>query len=235
MVEINLKGVGTFKMPTSWSEISIKQFQEIDKLEIDSDISRSVAYLSVLSGISINTILDMPFNVFKELEQYTYFINEKPKDKICPIITIDGVEYGYRMKISEMSTAEFCDFDTIYTAEKVIENIHLLIAILYRKITKKRSETDFDIEKYNFDTLHERAEMFKNSIKMDNLLSALSFFQAHVLIYSGVMLDFSEQSNQLRTLSKKKKKIRLNLAKNGGGLFRFIKSVVAICKKGKNG
>ena len=92
--------------------------------------------------------------------------------------TLDGVDYGFLPTWKKMSFGEFADLDTLMTKkqDEVLDYLHIITAILYRPITKSKSEHNFEIEKYNQQTLEERAELFKNKLDVEVSLGAQTFF-----------------------------------------------------------
>lgn len=89
-----------------------------------------------------------------------------------------GVQYGFFPKWRDLTFAEFIDMDTISTKkpEELLNMLHILSAIMYRPITTQRSEHDFDIEKYDVQTMTKRAELFKKKLDVRYVLGAQTFF-----------------------------------------------------------
>ena len=59
--------------------------------------------------------------------------------------------------------------DTISTKpeSELLDLLHILAAIMYRPIIEEKSEHDFKIEKYNVESMQERAELFKKKLDVD--------------------------------------------------------------------
>ena len=79
-------------------------------------------------------------------------------------------EYGFVPNLSGISTGEYIDLENY--CKNPIENLHIIMSILYRKVTFKRNER-YTIESYNPDEFKE--EIFKEC-PMDIALSSLGFF-----------------------------------------------------------
>jgi len=86
-----------------------------------------------------------------------------------------------------MSTCEFVDLDTLLRDDdRKIDMLHYIMAILYRPVDKKGR-----IAKYTQEGLKERAELFKEKMTCDYVLSAMLFSVAlgqtcieHTQVYS---------------------------------------------------
>lgn len=92
--------------------------------------------------------------------------------------TLEGVEYGFIPDWKKMTFAEFADLDTLMNKkpDEMLEYLHIFTAILYRPIVKQKSKHKFEIEKYDSDTMIERAELFKDKLDIEYSLGAQFFF-----------------------------------------------------------
>jgi hypothetical protein len=91
---------------------------------------------------------------------------------------LDGVKYGFFPNWKDLSFAEFVDLDTLSSKkpDELLDSLHYLTAVMYRPIVTERSEHDFDIEKYDVNTMKKRAELFKKKLNVRYVLGAQSFF-----------------------------------------------------------
>jgi hypothetical protein len=112
------------------------------------------------------------------------------KPKFVDRFEIDGVHYGFFPKWQDLSFAEFVDMDTISTKkeDELLTLLHILMAIMYRPIISQRSEHDFDIEKYDVNSMKVRAELFKNKMNINIVLGAQFFFINYAKRYSEYFL-----------------------------------------------
>jgi hypothetical protein len=215
MIKINYENVGDFNLPTEWSEISLKKFQEVGTLSTENETNFEVSLISVLTGIPIDKIYDLPIVEYKKLLQATSFINKNPNTKPQIFIKIEDVEYGYRHDIVKMKTKEYIDFDTLSNIDPVA-NMHILMAILYRPIIRKGKdlgkELDYELEDYDSEDVIKRAEIFKEHMKMDTVLSS-SFFLTilgHNLLQS---IQDSLENQEVHKKTKIKKLTRMKIPK----------------------
>ncbi len=206
MITINYEGVGKFKFPQTWKEVTLDQFQKINQLSIEDEIDFELAMISILAGIPIDNILDLPVTEYKRLKEACSFINVNPDSRPKNIIEIDGVKYGYRNDVRKMKTSEYIDFDTMSASG--VENMHIIMAILYRPIVKvgnlEKDPFDYEIEPYNSKTVLKRAEIFKEKMTMDFVLSATFFLMALV---QSLLESTAASSAEQEALERKKKTI----------------------------
>ena len=95
---------------------------------------------------------------------------EPDKGEFRKIFKFKNEEYGFCPNLSAITTGEYIDLET-YCKEPV-ENLHIIMSILYRRISFKRGER-YAIESYNPDQFKE--ELFKDC-PMDIALNSLGFF-----------------------------------------------------------
>jgi hypothetical protein len=98
-----------------------------------------------------------------------------------------------------MSFAEFVDLDTLLNkkTEEIVDNLHIICAIMYRPIISKKKEHDFQIEVYDSKIMEERAEIFKKELDVKYVLGGNFFFSNFVKKYS----NHSHQSLIMRSRS----------------------------------
>jgi hypothetical protein len=91
---------------------------------------------------------------------------------------MDGVNYGFIPDWKDLSFAEFADLDTLSTKKQneILDVLHIIASIMYRPIIEEKKNGDFRIEKYNVDSMKERAELFKRKLNIKYLLGAQFFF-----------------------------------------------------------
>ena len=107
--------------------------------------------------------------------------------------TLNGVEYGFIPSWKNMSFGEFVDLDTLMTKkpEEVINNLHIICAIMYRPIVEIESKHKFKIEEYDASKLISRAELFQKELDVKYVLGGNFFFSKFVkkyLTYSQLSL-----------------------------------------------
>lgn len=161
-------------IPNQWSDITIETYQKYLNIQEGkgSDKNKVVRSLALLCDTNTTIVKKMLYsdlldimNIIKDMVD-----NEPDKSEFKKTITLDKEEYGFIPNLSKLSTGEYIDLETY--CKDPINNLHIIMSILYRKITFKRNER-YAIESYDPDEFKE--ELFKDC-SMDIALSSLGFF-----------------------------------------------------------
>lgn len=163
-----------FHFPQNFSELTLGKFQRAMNITYEDEIDSSIKIISVLADIPIDLLEQVDFVDFKKLIEICKFLNETVNDEPKMEIIIDNKKYGMFTEISKMTTGEFIDLDTlIKDPDEAIDHLHVIMAILYRPIDKKGK-----VEKYDSETVEERAKLFQEKMTVDCALAAMSFSMA---------------------------------------------------------
>ena len=161
-------------IPDNWSDITIGTYQEYVKIQQGkgSEKNKIVKSLSLLCNTTPFVVKKMAYKDLLEImEIIKKMIDTEPdKEKFRKVFKFKDEEYGFCPNLSNITTGEYIDLESY--CKDPIENLHIIMSILYRKITFKRSER-YAIEDYNPDEFKE--ELFKDC-PMDIALSSLGFF-----------------------------------------------------------
>lgn len=111
---------------------------------------------------------------------------EPDKQQFRKTFVFKNDEYGFCPNLSAITTGEYIDLEA-YCKDDPIKNLHVIMSILYRKVTFKRGER-YAIEEYNPEEFKE--ELFKDC-PMDIALSSLGFFDFRI--------DIGDKFSQLFT------------------------------------
>ena len=161
-------------IPDNWSDITIDTYQKYVKLQEGkgSEKNKIVKSLALLCNTTPSIVKKMAYKDLLEImEIIKKMIDTEPsKEKFRKVFTFNKEEYGFCPNLSNISTGEYIDLESY--CKDPIENLHIIMSILYRKITFKRNER-YAIEDYNPDEFKE--ELFKDC-PMDIALNCLGFF-----------------------------------------------------------
>ena len=161
-------------IPDNWSDITIDTYQKYVKIQEGKGSEKNKVIKSI--ALLCNTT---PFVVkkmaYKDLLEIMGIIKnmidtEPDKEEFRKVFIFNKEEYGFCPNLSGISTGEYIDLESY--CKNPIENLHIIMSILYRKITFKRNNR-YAIEDYNPDEFKE--ELFKNC-PMDIALNCLGFF-----------------------------------------------------------
>ena len=161
-------------IPDRWSDITIETYQKYVKIQEGkgSEKTKVLKSLALLCDTQLVVIKKMAYKDLLEIMGIIKkLIDTEPhKEEFKKIFKFKNEEYGFCPNLSAITTGEYIDLET-YCKEPV-ENLHIIMSILYRRISFKRGER-YAIESYNPDQFKE--ELFKDC-PMDIALNSLGFF-----------------------------------------------------------
>ena len=110
----NVIDFGSWTVPTSWDELTLKQFQEIEKYYSNKDKDFDIReVLHIFTNKTEDEINELPIVFTNELMNKLMFLKDKPKDyEPSNFIEIDGVRYSINI-MEKLKTGEFVAIDTI--------------------------------------------------------------------------------------------------------------------------
>ena len=161
-------------IPDRWSDITIETYQkyvEIQESKV-SEKNKVVKSLALLCNVSPFVVKKMAYKDLLEIMSIIKkMIDTEPdKENFRKTFMFKKEKYGFCPNLSGITTGEYIDLETY--CKNPIENLHIIMSILYRKVTFERNER-YTIESYNPDEFKE--ELFKDC-PMDIALSSLGFF-----------------------------------------------------------
>lgn len=126
------------KLPTKWSEVSLKQYIEITEVSIiDMDeLDKSVKILAILSGAKEDFFLELPLNQVKEYIRSIQFIYTNPEGGALRHTRKFGIKkYKINYKLSDITGGEYIDLTGfIKDPIKVTQNFPQILAIFFKPI-----------------------------------------------------------------------------------------------------
>ena len=190
MIEIQLNDRVVKVQP----EITIEQFQRLqNKEEIYKTSPPDL--LSLFLNVPVNELKDLPVNQMEFVQSYlmSQMTETSLKDELYNVFTYNGVEYGLENDWSKLAWGAWMDME-VFSAENIEENIHLLMAILYRPIIEKKNGK-YKIAPYKADEIEDRAYMFRQ-LPVKYWFGASSFFFLTATIYTSNIKSSLELTNK---------------------------------------
>ena len=183
------KDFGEWKVPSSWDELTLGKFQELERLyDTEDGNERKFDVRDVLDLMTDRTkdeINELPIEFTDSLLRKMYWLHEQPDfGKPSNKITIDGVQYTVHNE-NEMKFGEYVALDTALKGDK--HNYAAMLAILCRK------EGEIFDAKFENEVLPSRIEFWKN-VSVMKVMPIVSFF----LELSGMSLQVSQLSSQVQ-------------------------------------
>lgn len=193
-MENEIIDLGSWNVPTSWDEITLKQFQEIEKYYSDKDKAFDAReVLHIFTNKSIDDINKLPISFTNELMNQLLFLQDKPNDyKPSNVIEIDGVRYGINV-MEKLKTGEYVAVDTILKADPY--NYAAILGVLCRK------DGEIYDSRFEAEELNKRIEMFEKQSIM-KIFPTIGFFLSLYGVQKIPSLLYSEVEDKLNLIQK---------------------------------
>lgn len=183
------KDFGEWKVPSSWDDLTLGKFQELERLyDTEDGNERKFDVRDVLDLMTDRTkdeINELPIEFTDSLLRKMYWLHEQPDfGKPSNKITIDDVQYTVHNE-NEMKFGEYVALDTALKGDK--HNYAAMLAILCRK------DGEIFDAKFENEILPSRIEFWKN-VSVMKVMPIVSFF----LELSSMSLQVSQLSLEVQ-------------------------------------
>jgi hypothetical protein len=153
-------------------ELTVEKYQIISrnpkKYENQTEI------LALYLGITPDELKDLPVDQISFLDKILTTHMTPPQTDLIFTFKHEGVTYGLENDWGNMTFGQWTDMEVFSQPDKITDNIHILLALLYRPIEKQKGTT-YKLEKFKSSKVLERAEIFKN-VPIILWFSAANFF-----------------------------------------------------------
>jgi len=161
-------------IPDNWKDITIGTYQKYVKIQEGkgTDKTKVVKSLALLCNTTPFIVKKMAYTDLLEImDIIKKMIDTEPtKQDFKKLFTFKGEQYGFCPNLSKLTTGEYIDLEAY--CKEPIENLHIIMSILYRRVTNKVNNR-YAVEAYDPEEFKE--ELFKDC-PMNIALSSLGFF-----------------------------------------------------------
>ena len=135
----------SINIPENLSEVKLRDYIQLVELfknaEEEHETVLKIRAVSILTGISLEDVVKIPINELNDIfDIVNKVINETPKFQ--PIISVNGVDYGFIPDMENLMTNEYLDLE-LYFGKDILKTV----SILYRPV-KNRVKSLYTIEEY---------------------------------------------------------------------------------------
>lgn len=145
----NIIDYGKWVVPTDWTQITLKQFQEIEKLNEEQSGSTSIDIrdmLHILCNKTKDEVNELPMDLLDMILEKLSFMQEPIKEeKPINYIMIDGEKYSVNF-MEKLKFGEWVSADSIIKSDK--HNYAALLAVICRK-QGEIYDSKFEAEVFN--------------------------------------------------------------------------------------
>lgn len=223
-MEENKIDFGEITVPSSWNDISLKKYQEIEAFYDESQDNFNVMdVLHIMIDKDIDYINSLPAEFLDIILDKLSFLSEKPDfGEPTNKITINNEIYTVHFE-NQLKVGEYIAADTILKNDK--HNYAALLAILCRK------DGEIYDSKFENEVIEDRIKLFENQpvikvmglIQFFFLLSNLS--SATTLLYSNIEEAINLTQEHIETLRKNGEISRLSMRSAMKKLKKLRKSI----------
>ena len=197
-VKIKKEGkVESFKLINSWSDVTLETWLKLIDFETGTKTEEAEATLAALTDIPKQLVKELALSDVAVIMSKIGELQAKQDTKLKRIITINEVEYAFHPDLSEITLGEYADIEQ-FIKNGIDTSLPELMAVLYRPIKIKKSDTLYIIEPYD-GNIRLRAEEMKQ-MSAEQVQSALVFFYTLGKVLSEITLSFSmERLKEMKT------------------------------------
>ena len=180
----------------NWDEVSIDKYEEIlQASEQQDDLARTVGILASLTDQTVEDIENMNIEEMSLLVKQTGWVNsfDFPKDSKPKTVKIQGEEYTVTNKVSDMSVAQYADFQAYFGKTDKME---VLLSIFIIPKGHKYAE-GYDIE--------ELQEKIRKNISIVDSNSIIYFFlKSSLTSFTNTVTSLEKELKRAKQTEKKK-------------------------------
>lgn len=164
-------------IPKSWSDVKLHSYRKLVSIPEDLPEDRkNKRLLSALLNIPELKINDIPVKKFREIQESLQFISQLPSGQVLNTFTIEGVQYGLIPNLNDITLGEMIDLEEFVANWN--RDLHKLMAILYRPVTRYNKYDDYEIEEYSSKSVEKRAAIFDEHCSVQQIYSTTVFFSS---------------------------------------------------------
>ena len=165
----NKEDMGKWSLPTRWSEVTLGQFAELEKL-YNGDASKGVDTVDLIAVMSSRTrdeVMTLPLEFMETMMVHLVFLETQPEiEGATDRVEIDGETYIINYK-EKLKFGEYVDFDQLVKSNP--NDYPSMFAIICRK-----EDEAYDSE-YVANEFQKRVEMFSRQ-PVTKMLPLIAFF-----------------------------------------------------------
>jgi hypothetical protein len=210
---------GQWSVPTRWEEVTLKQYQEIERYYEDKDKQFDVReVLHIFTDKSQDEINALPLEFLEEIMTHLLFLQTKPEEKEPRNwVEINGERYTVHTE-NKLRVGEYIATDTAMKGDK--HNYAAILAILCRK------DGEIYDSRYENEVLEDRIKLWE-SVPVVDVLPIVGFFlHLYVTLQTPTLLS----SHLMEAIDLMRRDIE-NSVESGEQSKRSMKSAMRKLKK----
>ena len=198
-------------LPESIADIKLSQFQKYNTLLERTDLDEyqfNKRKIEIFTGLERKRLDLISQTDYEEIiTQIDLALNQTVE--FTPTFFIQDVEFGFIPNLDTISTREYINLSTYGTD---VNEMHKLMAVLFRPILKKDVVGNYSIINYDGD------DKYANIM----LSMPLSIVNGALVFFSSLASELVNYTQKYMVVEQPKESQQVNTLKNGGGMQRFL-------------
>ncbi len=192
-MEDSIIDFGKIKVPTSWDEISLKKFKQLENIySKNNDEINIIDIVSVMIDKDRDFVMTLPTEFLETILEKLQFLNEQPNTaEPTNKIELDGVVYQVNV-MNKLKMGEYTAVDNVVKHDAA--NYAAILGILCRK------DGEIFDSKFENEILEDRIKMFENA-PITKILPCISFFLNCYILSETPSLLFSQVEEELNLIA----------------------------------
>ena len=210
---------GEWTVPTSWNDVTLKTYQEIERYYEDKDKDFDLReVIHIITNHTIDEVNALPVEFLDSMMEKMAFLQESPSnEKPTNSVEIDGEVYTVHTE-NKLKVGEYIAADTAMKGDK--HNYAAFMAILCRK------DGEIYDSKFENEVLEDRIKMWEKQ-PVTKILPVVGFF---LNLYITLQMPTLLSSKVMEAIDHTRKDIE-TLQRNGAISKRSMKSAMKKLKK----
>lgn len=184
--------------------MTISQYQKVknnpDKYNNPTNV------LSLYLDIEPDELKALPVDEIRYVETLLTKHFEQPEtNDIILTFQYNGITYGFENNWNDMSWGQWTDLEIFSQKDKIDDNIHIIMALLYRPVIVQKGK-EYKLEKFDMKKVLERAEGFLN-LPVNYWFGCATFFLRISTIYINDIQNSTKLMMQMENLIQPLRKI----------------------------
>tara|TARA_R110000850_G_scaffold53256_4_gene127869 strand:- start:2523 stop:3059 length:537 start_codon:yes stop_codon:yes gene_type:complete len=168
-----------YKIPNSWGEVSVRQFQAItkySKVEYKTQIENDLKILSILIDCKVSileTITKEQYDLI--LDELAFIYQVVPKNQ-QDVITINKNKYVTMSKLNKLNMGEMIDLEMIIKDSNDYDFLGRILPFFIRESELDIKNNSLKHKPFDSDNYEYNKELFLDNISIDKVLYIIDFF-----------------------------------------------------------
>lgn len=190
------------EVPTSWNEVTLKQFDKILEISNNKDLTiaeREIRLIATLTNTDISVIQYLDAPSFQNISNKLSFLNTKPEKKV-PVdsFVLNGKDYHADLTPVNWTAGQFLDYKVL-AGEDIDKKAARLIACFVYPEGAAYNDGSYDVE----DVVND----INDYMTVSEVTGFTDFFMLQYTAYAKALLAYSERKiKRSKAISKQDKK-----------------------------